>query len=646
MHNGAVPDDAERLRQLLEGQLEESDARALQTKLDRRPELRRMLADMALEAPDAQGQRTIRVQPDVPRPAPLHTESVDVGVTLGQGGMAIVRVGRQLKLDRAVAVKTLRSDRRSSADVEQLLREARITGRLEHPNIVPVHDIVRGSDGAPQVVLKLIEGHTWSDLMSDAEQVRVLFGASDLLEWNLGVLMAVARALSFAHSRGVIHRDVKPSNVMLGAFGEVYLVDWGIARELDDPSQVDAPFEVAGSSGYMAPEQLLGNPSAFGSWTDTYLLGATLYHVLTGKPPHSGVAMGLRVADALDGKPAPPLPESVPAELRRIVERALEPSPERRTATPDELRLAIAAFLRHRGALQLVDRGDLDRSRAAQAGESGDEGSWEQACQAADLAYRAALEDWPECEGAALGVRALARARVERALARGEVQAALRIVEAHADLPPELVERVAAARAAAVDDEARLRRIVTDADRGLGLKLRGLMGAVFGLVWVGFWSVVAFRPPESVVPLVVFTAGALLVGVLVVVTSARQLLQNRINRTSMAIVGSGMALLVVWCLGAAWLGFDVRTVIIGQLFVSATFAGGMATLMDPWGTVSLVGFATAFLAAAHEPNWTPWAVVFGNTVLIVNQIVLNLAHLRRGFEKLPAVPEAHGRTRG
>jgi predicted signal transduction protein with EAL and GGDEF domain len=83
----------------------------------------------------------------------------------------------------------------------------------------------------------------------------------------------------------------------------------------------------------------------------------------------------------------------------------------------------------------------------------------------------------------------------------------------------------------------------------------------------------------------------------------------------------------------------MQTIIAGTLFVCATFAGGMATLVDPWGTVSMLGFAVAFLAAAHQPSWTAWAVVFGNVVLIANQLLLNLAHLRRGFEKLPTVSD-------
>ena len=217
----AKDQEAQRLRALLTGKLDSAGRHELETRLAERPSLRRRLADMALAAELT--QPAIRVQEGVVDEATTVDADLDVGPMLGRGGMAVVRLGRQLKLDRPVAIKALREGHVGDADVGRLLTEARITGRLEHPNIVPVHDIVRGEDGLPQVVLKLIEGHTWSDLMADAARVQELFAADDLLEWNLEVIMAVARALSFAHSRRVLHRDVKPSNVMVGPFGEVYL---------------------------------------------------------------------------------------------------------------------------------------------------------------------------------------------------------------------------------------------------------------------------------------------------------------------------------------------------------------------------------------------------------------------------------------
>lgn len=535
-----MDDDAEQLTALLARKLGPADEDALTTKLERRPELRRTLADLALKAEGEKNSATVHLLPAAELPDRRGAEGVDVGATLGQGGMAVVRLGQQLKLDRPVAVKTLREDRRSPEDIERLLREARITGRLEHPNIVPVHDIVTGPDGVPQVVLKRIEGNTWSELMRDEARVRELFGAHDLLEWNLGVLMAVARALSFAHSHRVIHRDVKPANVMLGNFGEVYLLDWGIAFELDQPGGDSGASELAGTTGYMAPEQVLGSTAPLGTWTDTYLLGATLFHLLTGRPPHAGIPMEVRIADLLENPIRPQLPEDVPTELRRIAERALEQDVARRTKTPEDLRLALADFLQHRGATRLADHGDRERARAALAVANADDPEWERAVLAADLAYRAALEEWSDCDAARYGARQLTALRVEHALTHGEPQLAARILQAQTELPPELQARVEAAVAQAAEEAERLQRMVIDADRGFGHRMRGLFGGVFGLIWVTFWCWMAFAPPADVTALIAFPLAVAVVGGALISVFAPQLFRNRINRTSMSVVASGL----------------------------------------------------------------------------------------------------------
>ena len=149
--------------------------------------------------------------------------------TLGEGGMGVVRLARQVALDRPVAVKTLKDAVRSRDMSLELLREAWITGSLEHPNVVPVYDLAMDPEGGPAIVLKRIEGVVWRDLLQDPEAVRQRFGAGDLLDWNLRTLISVCNAVAFAHERGIVHRDLKPENVMLGRFGEVYVLDWGIA---------------------------------------------------------------------------------------------------------------------------------------------------------------------------------------------------------------------------------------------------------------------------------------------------------------------------------------------------------------------------------------------------------------------------------
>lgn len=546
--------------------------------------------------------------------------------------MAKVYLGRQEKLDRAVALKRLGAAAPEPEAIDRLLREARITGRLEHPNIVPVHDIITGPDGLPQVVLKRIEGDTWSALLADPQRIQGQFGAEDVLAWNLEVLMAVARALSFAHSRRVIHRDVKPSNVMIGAFGEIYLLDWGIALDLDEPPSQEQT-EPSGTNGYMAPEQVGHHGGALGPWTDTYLLGATLYRLVTGRPPHAGRTLVDRALECADGPPE--VPDHVPAELSGIIRRALDPLPARRTPTPESFRREVAAFLTHRAARRLASRGDRERARAERLRH--DATAFESHSLAADLAYRAALEEWPECDQAQRGRSATQALRVEHALESDDLRLARRLASTSESLPASLRERLRAAMRQASARAEKLERLVRDADRELGHRARGLFGGVFLVFWIGFWGTVAFSPPSTVWPLVGFCLGVLGLGLGLTRLGAPQLYENRINRTSIAVVVSGLLLLSVWLVGAAQLGLPMTTIITGYLFVCALFTSGMATLMDPWGAVSAAGFAAAFLVAATWPTSLPFAVLGGNGVMLLNQLVLNYLRGRRGFDSLPAM---------
>src|SRR5580765_37944 len=142
-----------------------------------------------------------------------------LGSTLGEGGMGIVRTAMQPSLQRVVAVKTLKANA-TIEDQLAVLREAWVTGFLEHPNIVPVHEIAVDESGAPLVVMRRIDGVTWHDCLREPAWAEKA-GARDLLEQNLRILVQVCHALVFAHEKGVVHRDVKPANVMLGSFGEV-----------------------------------------------------------------------------------------------------------------------------------------------------------------------------------------------------------------------------------------------------------------------------------------------------------------------------------------------------------------------------------------------------------------------------------------
>jgi hypothetical protein len=315
-----------------------------------------------------------------------------VQAVLGTGGMGVVHLARQRSLMRDVAVKRLgRSD---PALVEGLLREAMVTGSLEHPNIVPVHALGRDRTGDPVLVMKRIEGRKWSDAVrQDLAATGRLDEAAE--EKHLRVLLDVCNALQYAHRRGVVHRDVKLGNVMIGEFGEVYLVDWGIAA----PVGTRPTGNVVGTPGYMAPEMVDGGPVT--ERTDVYLLGATLHHLLVGRSRHFG---GKGVYDVLRSafESAPyAYGAGIPAELAAICNRAMARDPADRFESALAFQSALEAYLKHRGSSRMARNAALRMEELfALLDVRGDERRVADAISAVRFGLRQALEAWPENEAA------------------------------------------------------------------------------------------------------------------------------------------------------------------------------------------------------------------------------------------------------
>jgi serine/threonine-protein kinase len=288
---------------------------------------------------------------------------------LGRGGMGVVHLAEQRSLLREVAVKTARAGDAHVA--EALVREARIMGALEHPSLVPVHALGVSAGGEPVLVMKRVEGVAWRDLMRDAEHPawpHLLAGHGDRLRAHVEILVQLSRALAFAHDRGILHRDLKPDNVMIGRFGEVYLLDWGLALRLSERSSESSV--VVGTPGYLPPEMALGQPERMDARTDVYLLGATLYEVLTGHMPHdAGSTMAALLSSAMGTQP--PLPAGAPRELCQLVERAMATDSQARLASAEAFQEGLQRWL---GA-QKVDlviaeaRATLERARQAAAGD-------------------------------------------------------------------------------------------------------------------------------------------------------------------------------------------------------------------------------------------------------------------------------------
>jgi serine/threonine-protein kinase len=222
------------------------------------------------------GANTV-LQTTVKRPA-FHLENrIVFNKILGEGGMGKVLLGHQSFPKRDIAIKVLHH---VSKELQfALLHEAMVIGKLEHPNIVPIHEIkYKGPNQSIEVVMKYVQGETL---------LQYIHSKDFTIKKAVQALVQVCHALEFAHSKDIYHRDVKPENIMLGDFGAIYLLDWGLAIDRSE-SKPRAQEGLVGTLGYMAPEMLKGCADVVDERTDVYLLGSTLHEVLVQMPRHSG----------------------------------------------------------------------------------------------------------------------------------------------------------------------------------------------------------------------------------------------------------------------------------------------------------------------------------------------------------------------
>jgi PAS domain S-box-containing protein len=275
------------------------------------------------------------------------------------GGIGRVWVAHDGDLGRDVALKELRPERAEHAALwVRFLQEARITGQLEHPGVVPVYELARRRDDQqPFYTMRFVKGRTLSEAARVFHDKR-LAGQADALDLPvlLNAFVTVCNTVAYAHSRGVIHRDLKGQNVVLGDFGEVVVLDWGLAKRLgqpdgapaavatsEDPGAADSGQTVQGQAlgtpAYMAPEQAAGRLELIDRRTDVYGLGAVLYEILTGQPPFAGPDTLTVLRKVQEEEPAPPRHfwPDVPAALGALCLRALAKDPADRPAAAAEL---------------------------------------------------------------------------------------------------------------------------------------------------------------------------------------------------------------------------------------------------------------------------------------------------------------------
>jgi serine/threonine-protein kinase len=425
---------------------------------------------------------------------PVALERYQVLTEVAQGGMGRVFRGRDTVLDRPLALKVLRDEHRGRASmVQRFLLEARTCGQLQHPGIVPLHDLGTLPDGRPFFAMKLVEGQTLAALLAaraDPAQDRPRL---------LKVLEQVCQAVAYAHSKGVLHRDLKPANVMVGAFGEVQVMDWGLAKVLGlsdgdtgasppGPGEADSrdtdgagPRTEAGTAlgtpAYMAPEQARGELERLDARCDVFGLGAILCELLTGRPPYgggNGAAILSQAAHGELGEAAARLEAcGADAELVGLAKRCLAAERDDRPRTAGEVAGALTDYLA--GVEARLRAAELERAAAeAQVAEARAKAAAERRARRWQLGLAAAVlalvglaaggglwleqlgararQDWEQRRDRARhAVAVLLRQVVEPRLQGRWAEAEAVLTQAEDRLPeadsPELREQVAQARA-------------------------------------------------------------------------------------------------------------------------------------------------------------------------------------------------------
>ena len=272
--------------------------------------------------------------------------------SIGFGGMKAVLLVEDRDTGREVAMAMIPDFRdRPHRDLERFVGEARITAKLEHPNIVPVHDIGIDASGAPYFTMKYLRGVMLERVIRQLRSGDPETVARYPLFRRLQIFLRVCNAINFAHSHGVCHLDIKPANINIGDYGEVVVLDWGVARLLDGEGRATLDdLRPKGTPGYIAPEYL--NPETadqVGIRSDIYSLGSLLYTLLALRSPLSGLSVESilrRTAAGAVPRPGRAAPEcDIPASLEAVCMKAMARKPAARYATVQELRDEITAYL-------------------------------------------------------------------------------------------------------------------------------------------------------------------------------------------------------------------------------------------------------------------------------------------------------------
>ena len=538
--------------------------------------------------------------------------------TLGEGGMGIVRLARQPALGRDVAVKTLRRSHRNETARWQVLQEAWAAGSLEHPNIVPVYSLGLDNAEMPYIVLKRLEGERWTDRLRRPDVD---------LEDHLRVLERVTQAVAYAHAHGVLHRDLKPDNVMIGAFDEVTLIDWGLAVTVrDDPDRrlprADKQRQPAGTPAYMAPEQLAEDGARPSTRTDVYLLGGLLYRILHGRSPHGRGKLEAVIDRVRAGLPE--LGEALDPEARALLGRAMAQDPAQRPADASAFLQELQAYRRHVGARALLREADghAERLHGELAAEAPDPEVLQQALGACRFGYQQARKQWPEAPQGKL--EEVLRAMVAFHLGRDEPGAASVIAGEIDD--PALARQLEKALAEREARRVEAELLAKDMSVATAVRTRAFVMGIVAVLWVVAPLVINMMGWQADVPADAYvTAHGMNLMLLVLVAglsiwardSMSRSLMNRYLRGQLFGICFLQAAVLVVCQVE---GIDVYEAVARMQLAWLAMSVCNVALVG-WSLLPmLLAFLGSFAVSTWDPSWSLLALGAANTVLLFNVV--------------------------
>ena len=527
-----------------------------------------------------------------------------MGEVIGKGGMGVVRAARQMLPLRDVAVKRLHFAKSHLA--KGLMDEALTMGGLEHPNIVPVHLVRITEDNSPEVVMKYVRGRNWSEILDKTPQ------QGDALETALEVLRSVCNAIDFAHSRRVIHRDVKPHNVMVGDFGEVYLMDWGIAIRLDAIESISQG--LVGTPGYLAPEMLSGDPKDVHFQTDVFLLGSTLHAILTGKRRNDAHSI-VGALDAAEKSEPYQYKSDVPRELADLANRACSKEPHDRPGSVAAFRHDLENFLSLREAYAVRDTALLKRevliSKINRFNNLKDEGlEIRTLFSEARFGLEQALRLAPDCSGAYEGLHDTMLQMIYWLLDNDNYDEAdhLRNALPHTEdtLDARFSENQLAAKRLTAET-TYLRRMAPEYDPTPSRTGRHILGiSIMGIVAIACITATIHDTiyPTVITPkrLIISTGSVALVVLLAMVIARQWLFANRLGGRLFSTVVFGFLCAPIFAIAGLKGGFSGEAIMVGDTLLVGLTMANVYPIVRTGRWAALFALANVFVASVF-PTW-------------------------------------------